>query len=541
MSIVVLAFLSLFPIHPQTTGADILLENVEVDVNASKEAVKKATDFSEKDAAEGLKLSDPFLIEFYTEWRNHKGLPYDINRWAIEILKHRFEKAAHLWSVVEKKVPPDFLLQAQMTHLYLMWKLDLPQTFLSHLLKMTNRKNVMNSKLMLALDQVIGKKASQWFLDKAPFFTKEQRDRVLKTDSSKNVFFSTAKLWNLLRSGKKAIPYLSALSTDHPFKIHLAKTAVFDLAGKNSLGEAGRIMKSQMEPAVYQSGNPALLSEYYLSLARLLYQAGALDAARVFYEKIPNSVPDFLAARTELLWVLLRKGDVASLRGEMATLGSGLFSNRFLPEIYLVRAISNLKLCQYDLVEKDFKDFIAVNRIFAKEIGNVLAMKDIPAPPKEDFFTKLAKVSLVEREREITRLDKLAKESIQAVLPAVGIQSHWNDAKKLVGTVHESVKKQLKGEYRRFWMNRETVLAEAIRKMKFVKVEVMTQMHAIAKKMDVYKKNQGDQVSTVQASREKLAPDQLIFPFDGNLWPDELFTMKSKARTYCLEKMNSGS
>ena len=95
----------------------------------------------------------------------------------------------------------------------------------------------------------------------------------------------------------------------------------------------------------------------------------------------------------------------------------------------------------------------------------------------------------------------------------------------------------MSGEYNRFWKNREIVLSETIRKMKFVKVEAMTQMHAIAKKSDLYDKSRGDQVSTVQAARTDLSNDKLSFPFDGVLWSDELFTMRSAAKNYCLQKM----
>ena len=385
------------------TGADILLKNVEVDSNAEKEVVKKATGISQSDN-KGLNLSDPFLIAFYTSWRIHKGLPYDINRWAMEVLKHNFEQAAHLWTIVREKVPADFLLQAKITRLYLMWKLNLPQTFASLFVSDVTSENLKTSRLMLALDQVIGKEAPQWFVKNVPLFTKEQEQKILKIDASQNLFLSTAKFWVMLRSGEKAIPYLPTIPADHPLKIPLVRTVVLDLARSNQLGKAGRIMKREMEPAIHKKNDPRYLGQYYLSLGRLLYQAGALDAAEEFYRKVPNSLPEFLNARTELLWVLLRKGDIADLRGELTSLGSGLFADQFLPEIYLVRSISNLKLCQYDLVEQDFKNFIKDNRKFVKLIGQAVKSETPPIPQESDFFMDLARVSLKRKEEEISRL-----------------------------------------------------------------------------------------------------------------------------------------
>ena len=160
-----------------------------------------------------------------------------------------------------------------------------------------------------------------------------------------------------------------------------------------------------------------------------------------------------------------------------------------------------------------------------------------PSSGESDFFIEMAKTSLKKKEQEISRLLSLSKESINATLPAVGIQAHWVRAKKQVLISYEEAKKRLSGEYNRFWKNREIVLSETIRKMKFVKVEAMTQMHAIAKKSDLYDKSRGDQVSTVQAARTDLSNDKLSFPFDGVLWSDELFTMRSAAKNYCLQKM----
>ena len=514
------------------TGADVLLKNVDLENNTEVEA---ATDISGQRASEGLTLTDAFLIEFFTSWKTHQGLSYDINRWSMDILKHRFKQAAHLWTVVDKQAPRDFRIQIKMARLYLMWKLDLPQTFIDLLLESIGDEKLKNSKLMAALDQVISEHAPQWFMEKAPLLTTQQKKMLFKVDASKNALLSTVKLWALFRSGEKAIPFLKALPASHSFKIPLAQTVVLDLARQNRLGEAGKIMKQEVEPAIHHKNDPKVLSLYYLTLGRLLYQAGALEAAEVFYRKIPNSVPEFLNARTELLWVLLRKGDIADLRGELTSLGMGVFSDKFLPEIYLVRSISNLKLCQYDLVEKDFKDFIEINRKWANEISRALKSKNPPTPWRGDFFIDLAKKSLAQKEKEIETLERLGKESIKATLPAVGIQAHWAHAKVRVQLSLEDAKKHLLKEYRRFWKNQELVLYEIIRKMKFVKVETMTQIHTAAKKGDLYNKTGGDQVSTVQASQSTPdSADRLSFPFDGVLWPDELFKMQSVARNYCL-------
>src|SRR3989440_6028979 len=46
-------------------------------------------------------------------------------------------------------------------------------------------------------------------------------------------------------------------------------------------------------------GDPKLLAEHSIEVARLLYQAGALDGAERYYEKIPTGVSSYYASREE--------------------------------------------------------------------------------------------------------------------------------------------------------------------------------------------------------------------------------------------------
>src|SRR5262249_48906009 len=159
----------------------------------------------------------------------------------------------------------------------------------------------------------------------------------------------------------------------------------------------GRILKLHVEPILNLLGNPKLLSRHYLAVGRLLYQAGALDGAEVYYQKIPSGTDEFLTAREELDWVWLRKGETSRLRGELATLSLGLFDEKCAPEVYLVRAVSNLKLCYYDKAEKDFEAFTRTGKHWAQVITNALNPATPPLPEKKDFYTELSEVALKKR------------------------------------------------------------------------------------------------------------------------------------------------
>jgi hypothetical protein len=139
----------------------------------------------------------------------------------------------------------------------------------------------------------------------------------------------------------------------------------------------------------------------------------------------------------------------------------------------------------------------------------------------------------------------LGEESISATLPAVGWQVHWQKAKDRAAVSAESAKKRQAEEYRRQWKNDRAILTEAIRKMQFVKVELLSQM-----RMAQMQPGTGDaiQVSAAAPMRDPEAPraatpsakitvedGQMTFPFDGVIWPDELFRLRSAAQSRCLK------
>ena len=110
-------------------------------------------------------------------------------------------------------------------------------------------------------------------------------------------------------------------------------------------------------------------------------------------------------------------------------------------------------------------------------------------------------------------------------------------------TAYERAKKQVSSEYRRQWRNRERELSEAIRKMEFVKVELLSELRFFAK---LNGSASGGTPSAQASEREKNEGKQLlasasdgaaVFPFDGVVWPDELFKLRSVAAGQCLQAL----
>ena len=307
---------------------------------------------------------------------------------------------------------------------------------------------------------------------------------------------------------------------------------------------AAKILKLQ-EQVIETIHDPLLLAQHYLTVARVLYQAGQPKNAIMYYEKVPNTSPSYVSAQEEMSWALLRMGETSQLRGQLATLTSGVFKSRFAPEVYLVRAISNLKMCFYDAVQKDFEDFTRINGDWAKKIETALATQYPATPPDLDYFSTLSLNSVNGMTAEKQRLAQLEHESITATLPAVGPQKHWRDAQKdLDGTL--SFARQVEAaEFHRQWSNDRVMLIDAVRKMRFVKVEYLSQVRKFSDTADntkLDKKNMvADTGAVVPEGNLKKEDDQLTFPVDKVFWPDEMFKLRSTAQSRCLAQGSGGT
>jgi hypothetical protein len=217
-----------------------------------------------------------------------------------------------------------------------------------------------------------------------------------------------------------------------------------------------------------------------------------------------------------------------------------VYRDRFAPEIPLVRSISNLKLCFYPEVEKDFREFTEVNQTWAKKIDQALAAEEIPPPPERDPYSRDAADSLQKRKAETLRLAALGERSISAIVPAVGVQAHWARLRDQSAEREQIAQKNVTREHRRQWVNLKGELKEAIRKFKFVKVELLSQLRDLSREAE----QSGDTLMVSQAAALPAPPQaqlektdqQIAFPFDGVMWPDEMFKLRSVAQAQCLKR-----
>lgn len=490
---------------PALADSNLLLKNEGADLDFSKQLTVKKS----------LELDDPFVILLFSRWKSLGALEPQTNLWFDGIFAKDYEVA--LKALPNIKGPKIGDLKKPI-ELYLLFRLGYFQSFLNEWISFTGTSNFLKTELGLALDQVVAPQSSLLIL-KSGLSLSEKQEKLLENTSGllESRLNISLQAFKALKTGANAIEWIGRLPQDDIMRLHLAHTALLDYGHQGMLGASGKLIKKVVEPWIEKSSDEDEIALYYMTLGRLLYQARAFKAASDYYRLIPENSKYFLQAKTELLWVLLQTRDFSEAMGELATLKLEIFEDKFYPEVYLASAIGHTMLCQFKEARESIHQFVSVNKFWSKEISNALISKD-PPTIEENFYSKIMRQQSLSLKAELKTLKAKKIERYNVLL---------NDQLAFV-------KNQLILESKRQWKNREMVLMSALYKMKFVRIELLSRMRAVAEGLSDQLPTK-DMVKRYEAAPVRYSSNQISFPSDGMLWSDELFNMKGKVKNLCLQ------
>jgi len=487
-------------------GTNLLLNSKGEDIDLSSKLTQ----------VKQLNLDDAFKVQLFGKWKAAGAVDPAVNDWVNLVLAGEFDKSLSSLPQALKLAPIKFRATLNTAKLYLFSKLNLHSLFVSEWINAASDSQFLNSELGLALDFVVSSNLTQNLISSGVFFSNSEKKALKAIENKQSQINYILQGFNSLRSGKDALQWISKLNVNNPLRLIIANTALIDYAKDGSLKASARLIKEVVEPIIKKSDDVESISHYYLNLARLLYQAKAYEAARGYYESIPESSRYFLTASTELIWTNLRLKDYPAVKGALATLKLNLFEDKFNPEIYLVSSIANLHTCQFSEVRDNFKVFLSANKKWAKLIDEELSKEDAKTI-EEDFFT--------------INLSRYVKEAVSEKEYLAKLEnSFWTPN---INSISENTSLALiisKAESKRRWKNRETILSESIYKMRFVKIEFISQMRDFSLKLA---KSYEDKVSTYAAATAR--DNQLSFKADRVIWSDELFNTTAQVENLCMQ------
>ena len=458
-------------------------------------------------------LDNPFSIQVFSSWKSLDKLDLATIQWIELVLDKNFEKAlTQLPTISELNKTQKLTALKNASELYLLYETNQFQSFFKKWIELSSSSNFLETELGIALDQVVGPKATELIIDNGFYLSSESLLKLKKIEMMPSKVNYSLQALKALRSGVDAVSWIGKLKVDDPFRMPLAQTALLHYARSGKLGASGKLIKSVVEPILNNSSNEEELSLYFMTLGRLLYQAGAMAESIRYYKLIPETSSYFLKARSEVLWAYLNERDFSKTKGELATLELKLLDDKFYPEAYVISAMANVMLCQFTESREAINRFININKKWAKEIDfNIKNENTIPVN-NSLFLTNLNKAKLsLEKEKDYFLEKNMENQYVKSI---------DNDL--------EDIKKSIRSEIISQWNNRKNILETALYKMKFVKIELISRMRAAEMNMNIA------QVDII--SRQDAAPtrkNQMRFPKKGPLWGDELFNMSATVINKC--------
>ncbi len=298
-----------------------------------------------------------------------------------------------------------------------------------------------------------------------------------------------------------------------------------------------------------------------LNMARLFYSVGQFDKALKYYDQIEQDDPEWLDALFESAWTWFRLGRYDRSLGNLFSLNSPYFADRYYPEARVLQAVILFTNCHYAEARKAVDTFVATYRplkekleLRLKQIADPLAFYGFLAQLAADaehhklsaqmrrvlnaaladrrLRTKLRYVVRLDEERK--RIERLRDRADSAALKkfldgALGELATWRglvagDAGQAARDRFERIHKELTG-----------LLSQALR----IKVEVLRAQHELIQALQEL----GPEAVRAQfeAPPAPVADDEhVVWPFDGEYWRDELGSYTVALSRRCLDALRHG-
>ena len=161
---------------------------------------------------------------------------------------------------------------------------------------------------------------------------------------------------------------------------HLAVVA--NLQGKHS--QSIGLFQKVAESAGRDDNGDELRELAHLNMARVYYETKKFRQSIEYYSRIPRGVENnWLDAIWEASWAFFLMQKHNNALGNIHTIHSPFFNNRFFPESYVLQAVTYLRLCRYDEVKDSLKKF---RERYSPVFADIRSILDQAGGKPRDFF-----------------------------------------------------------------------------------------------------------------------------------------------------------
>lgn len=304
--------------------------------------------------------------------------------------------------------------------------------------------------------------------------------------------------------------------------------------------------------------NPVSQDLLTVTAARLLFQNGFLDAAVKYYEKVPKSSDHWFDAQEEMAWAFIRKGEPQNAIAITQTLVAPPFTAQVGPEPIFLRALAQLKVCDYPEVIKTLNLYRDRFRDRARSLLDLSESADRPAVARLVDRLKKGSTRSIDLGSDARLLPRFVTRD-QALAQAAATESALEKEGKLAGELYarsltggtakvgfqaglETFRKQMESRVqtaRAATLARVKLLAEEeinevsrmLQKLHIVEAEVLQQISMSGRVAEATAKGKG---TVAKGSTGSKAQDTIWFPAnEKETWFDELSNYRADVKKGC--------
>jgi tetratricopeptide (TPR) repeat protein len=125
-----------------------------------------------------------------------------------------------------------------------------------------------------------------------------------------------------------------------------------------------------------------------LSLGRIFYTTKQFQQSIKYFEKLPQSSPDWVPSLFEASWSYFQVDGDSKALGNIHSINSPFFENEFYPEGYVLKSVIYFNRCNYDRSLEAVNEFNDLYPPLRKEIDEVLAKY----PDNAQFYDYVVKI-----------------------------------------------------------------------------------------------------------------------------------------------------
>jgi tetratricopeptide (TPR) repeat protein len=159
------------------------------------------------------------------------------------------------------------------------------------------------------------------------------------------------------RSLENAEKYFGMVPSGSPYQLGAMfhEGVISNLKGRHSRSIAmfEKVLAGTRDKSEYRELQEMAL----MNIARVNYEIKRFPEAISYYGQIPRDSDNWLDAIWEASWAFFFMEKFNNTLGNIHTIHSPFFENRFYPEAYILQAITFLRMCRYDQVKESMRRF----------------------------------------------------------------------------------------------------------------------------------------------------------------------------------------